>query len=265
MENKVCFLSIDVEHDYGEKNKEFQGIERLKEILGVLQKHEVPATLFITGKALEQYSSTIKELENNYEIASHSYSHVFWNKLNTSERREELEKFINVYQDIFKKLPKGFRAPSHIIDEDGLRLLEEKGFLYDSSIVPHYPPFKDYRGYKKKGPLVPYYPNIKDIRKKGEMKILEIPVAGQIFGIPIAGVWLAKIPFFVLKSLFKIKKPNFITINMHSWDILDTPFRKSYAANFFKNLDQILNLLKKQNYKFLSGEEIYELFSKNRK
>lgn len=219
---KICFTSVDVENG---------GVEELDRILDIFKKYNVPATLFVTGEVLERYRESVINWEKDYEIGCHGFSHKFWNTLSLEEREKELDDFINLYG----KLPKGFRAPSHIMDGDGLKLLEKKGFLYDSSVVPHYPFFKKYRGYKGKAPLLPYYSR--------EMRILEIPVRGQIFGIPLAGAWITKLPFWFYKILFFIHCPEFITLNIHSWDKL-------------KNFEKTIKLLKNKHYQFLNGEQI---------
>ena len=231
MPAKVCFTSVDVEG---------KGVEAVNQILDTFKKYDIPATLFVTGEALEKYRDLVKEWSTNYEIASHSFTHRFWNTLNSEERKVELDKFCNLYQNIFQKKPLGFRAPSHLIDEEGLKLLEEKGFLYDSSILPHYPPFKKYRGYQGRKPLLPYCP--------AGLKILEIPVRGQLFGIPLAGAWILGLPSWLYKLLFLFYCPSFITLNMHSWDNLN--------PSFLKKLENILKILKKKNYLFLNGERI---------
>lgn len=237
---KTCFVSIDVEADFG-KNITFEGAESLDKILDILKKNNIPATLFVSGDVLERYSEKFKEWSKSYEIASHSFTHRFWDALNNFERKEELEKFLNLYFQIFRQKPKGFRAPSHIIDEDGLKLLQDKGFLYDSSIVPHYPFFKKYRGYRGKFPTFPEQID----------GLLEIPVSGLIFGIPLAGTWLSKLPFLLYRILFSISKPSFLTLNLHSWDSLN--------SKLLAKIEKVLILLKNKNYKFLTGEQIYEL------
>lgn len=234
LKNKACFVSIDVEYDIrGE-------VGLTNKILDIFNKYESPATLFVTGEALEKYREQVASWGRNHEIACHSYTHRFWNTLNHEQRTKELADFIALYKDVFQKEPIGFRAPSHVIDDDGIKLLEEKGFLYDSSIVPHYPPFKKYRGYRGKAPLLPYYP-------KGK-KILEIPNAGQILGIPLAAAWVAKLPILVYKTLFIIHKPMFITLSMHSWD--------ASSPRYLKKLDEILKILKKAGYQFQNGKQI---------
>ena len=260
---RTCFVSIDVEYDFGspfqkKELKEFQGVENLDKILDIFKKQGISATLFVTGEVLEKYSDKAKQWSKDYEIACHTWSHYFWNKLGPDERNEEIKIFQDLYQRIFTQAPKGFRAPSHLIDEKGMELLESQGFLYDSSVVPHYPFFKKYRGYRGRAPLIPYHPDIKNIKREGVMKILEIPVAGQIFGIPLAGVWIARLPFLFYKTLFRVNSPNFLSLSCHSWDVLNTPTRKSSVSQFLKNLEALLVLLKKKDYQFLNGEQIFK-------
>ncbi len=248
MPSKICFASIDVEHDLGEVVRKFQGIENLNRILDIFKKHGIAATLFVTGQVLEKYPDLAKEWARNYEIGCHSFTHRFWNTLGLEERKKELTDYAELYQRVFQEKPRGFRAPSHVIDQEGIRLLEEEGFLYDSSIVPHYPPFKKYRGYKGRAPLLPYYPK--------DRKILEIPVRGQVLGIPLAGAWIGRLSALFYKILFSVYTPKFVTLNMHSWDILDWPTKKTRPEKFLRNLDKILRLLKNKNYQFLNGEQI---------
>lgn len=243
MQSKTCFASIDVEKDLGQES--FRGVENLDKILSIFRKYEIPVTLFITGETLQKYPDKFQELLTSYEIACHSFTHRFWNTLNSEERKRELDDFIGLYRSVFQKSPVGFRAPSHIIDEEAIDLLAQKGFLYDSSVVPHYPPFKKYRGYKGKANLLPF-------RFKG-INVLEIPVRGQIAGIPLAGAWIRGLPGFFYRILFFFHQPEFITLNMHSWDVLD--------KRFIGKLEKIIKILKKEKYQFKNAEQ----FSENRK
>ena len=263
---KTCFVSIDVEKDL-EKDS-FNGVENLDKILSIFKKHGVSTTLFVLGEVLSRYPDKFKKLASSsknptspkFEIASHSFSHKFWSELSKDERGKELEWFLNLYKEIFdfsdSGMPLGFRAPSHLMDTRGIELLQDAGFKYDSSVVPHYPFFTKYRGYQGQAPKKPYYPSQADCRRKGVMIVLEIPCAGHIFGIPLAGTWIRKLPFFVYQGLFALKKPEFLSLVLHSWDSLDD--------KTLLKLEKILVLLKKMGYKFLNGKQIYEQFSQNR-
>ena len=256
--NKLCFASIDVEHDFGSgDNKIFHGVEEIDKIFQVFDRFNVPLTLFVTGDVLERYGEKVKSWARRYEIASHSYSHIFFNNLSDVEKEEEIGKFVDIYKKVFGFMARGFRAPSHVIDKVTLSILDRYGFVYDSSVVPHYPPLKKYRGYppppevtllrsdelrrgKGRAPVEPY--NI------GGLKLLEIPVSGQILGFPLAGAWIKGLPVILYRLLFIFNKPNFITLSMHSWDLLDKRFEVK--------LIKILEILKNNRYVFKSGEQI---------
>lgn len=244
-ENKVCFASVDVEHDVGTgDSKTFNGVEEMDRLLEVFEKFNIPATLFITGGVIAKYPNEVQKWkQRGYEIASHSYAHRFFNELSDPEKENDIKKFVEVYRSIIGERPLGFRAPSHVIDEYTFKILKKYGFGYDSSIVPHYPPLKRYRGYRGKAPLMPY--------KKGGL--VEVPVAGQVLGIPLAGAWIRGLPTGLYKAMFILNKPDFITLSMHSWDgVIDN--------NFYKKLDKILTLVKSKGYIFKTGEQIYGSF-----
>ncbi|MBD3282253.1 MAG: polysaccharide deacetylase family protein, partial [Candidatus Portnoybacteria bacterium] len=175
---KTCFLSIDVEFlssRSDKENKNTKGIKELNNILNIFKKHNANATLFTTGEVLEEYKDLAKQWAEKYEIACHNYRHVSIDNLTQEQREKELDQFKNLYKEIFNKQPTGYRAPRNIIDNEQMNLLQEKGFLYDSSVFPRYPWPKKYAGYKGRAPKKPYHPSKKDYKKQGGMKILEIP------------------------------------------------------------------------------------------
>lgn len=241
MSLKTCFVSIDVEHDKREQGS-YRGVEQMDKILTIFRKYNIPATFFVTGQVLEKYRSLAETWAHNFEIACHTFSHTYWNALDVGQREKELADFISLYKTIFSASPKGFRAPSHIIDNEAMKLLEQKGFLYDSSVVPHYPPFKKYRGYQGRRPLNPHY--------LSGSRLFEIPLQGQVFGIPLAGAWFSKMPFWFYRILFEVYSPKFLTLSLHSWDSLD--------EKCLNTLDKVLNLLKSKNYNFKNGAEILQ-------
>ena len=71
-----------------------------------------------------------------------------------------------------------------------------------------------------------------------------------MFGIPLAGAWIRGLPVWFYRILFLVYCPSFITLNMHSWDVLD--------PCFLKKLEKIIKALKKSNYSFYNGEQILQ-------
>ena len=264
---KICFISVDVEDDKNHPLKPLSkrtwvGVENLKNILNLFEKHNMPATLFITGHALERFPKLAKQWSKKYEIACHSFAHNFLNTMSETERQQDLRDYINLYKKNFNKLPRGFRAPSHVIDKEQIKLLQDKGFLYDSSVVPRFPFLMKYRGFKNKAPITPYFPARNNCRKRGNMEILEIPVSGLLLGIPLWGGVLRYIPLSTYKDLFRVKSPSFINLTMHSWDAVSLKGRKSKnsGGKFLKILDKMIIFLKTKNYKFMDGESIAKTY-----
>lgn len=267
---KICFVSVDVEDDQNHplkplSQRTWRGVENLKKILNVFEEQDIPATLFITGQTLEKFPELAQEWSKKYEIACHSFTHNFLNTMSLTEREQDLEDYIKLYKNIFKKKPLGFRAPSHIIDEKQIELLQDKGFLYDSSVVPRFPFFMRYRGFKKKAPIIPYHPLNKDCRKKGSMKILEIPVSGLLLGIPLNSESLKYIPYSTYRDIFRVSSPKFLTFFMHSWDAVSIKSRisKNSGDRFIQILQKMIYLLKIKNYEFINGEHIARTFKTN--
>lgn len=261
---KVCFVSIDVERDnFGSKDT-FKGVENLDNILNVLKKRQIRATLFVTGKILEKYHDLIPKWAENYEIACHNYIHESFDKMDLLEREKQIKRFISVYKTILGDRPKGFRAPQNIIDNNQLKILQRYNFLYDSSVIPRHIFLHRYKGYKGRAPKKPYYPSSVDYRKKGGMRILEIPVTPLFGGIPLAATWIRRLGVKFFGYLLKIKKPRFLSLSMHSWDGIEFKGRSSKNSGevFLKQLDELLATLKEGGYSFKTGEEIYEIFSK---
>lgn len=252
---KICMVSIDVEEDLNQKT--FHGVENLDKILKIFNKFGISATLFATGEVLEKYPDLIVKWSKKHEIACHGYYHVPLYELSISERKKQLENFCELYERILGKKPKGFRAVQHTIDNTQLKLLEDFGFEYDSSVVPRYVPIRKYVGYKGKAPTEPYYPSYGDYKKKGDMKMLEIPVTPLIFGISLYGTWIRVFGPNFYKFLLFLKKPEFISLAMHPWDAMEYEgaFSKNSGEKFLECLDDILETLCK-NYKFKGGNEV---------
>ncbi len=262
---KTCFLSIDVEAREGDGS--FEGVEKLSNILNIFKKHKVNATLFVTGEILQKYPGLVKKWSRDYEIACHNYSHETLDNLEIVEREKQIKNFNMLYKKILARKPKGFRAPRNIIDNEQFPILEAYDFLYDSSVFSRYPwPAQKYDGYKGRAPVKPYYPNKKDYKKKGSLKILEIPESSihyhglPLLNVPLVATWLRKWGFKVFKLIFSFARPKFISFNMHSWDGVKFfgKSSKNSGERYIQQLDEMLKHLKKIGYEFKSAEQIYE-------
>jgi peptidoglycan/xylan/chitin deacetylase (PgdA/CDA1 family) len=258
-------ISVDVEQDIGEQQT-FYGVESLHKILKIFDEFELKATLFITGEVLENYSKPVQGWAKQHEIACHGYYHVPLYELSIPERKKQLEDFCSLYEEILHTKAKGFRAVKHTIDDTQLALLERLGFTYDSSVIPRYIPFRRYVGYKGNAPTEPYNPSHDDYRQKGNMRIWEIPNTPLLLGISLYGTWLRLLGPGFFRALLALKKPQFISVAMHSWDAIQ--YKGSFSRNsgdrFLEYLEDLINILKGHGYVFMNGETLVSSLSKNR-
>lgn len=109
-------------------------------ILDLLAQMGVSATFFILGSAAKAHPALIKRIAaEGHEIASHGYSHTPLWALTPASFRAEVVLTNKLLQDLTGRSVKGFRAPYCSLQADTawmLDILEDEGFVYDSSLFP---------------------------------------------------------------------------------------------------------------------------------
>ena len=247
---KICFASIDVEPDLDKGS--FLGVEKLDSVLKIFDDYNIKLTLFVTGDVIEKYPEKVLAWSQKHEIACHNYRHEPLDKLDAETREKYLNKFVEVYTNLLNFYPTGFRAVQHIIDDNQFKLLEKYGFKYDSSIVSDYPLLLNYKGFQGKSPVLPYY---KD-------KVLEIPFSTLLGGFMLYGTWIRYFPNAITKNLIGLKNYEIINLGLHPWDAISYKGRldRNSGDVFLKKLKNIVECLQEKQYKFLCGQEIYELY-----
>jgi peptidoglycan/xylan/chitin deacetylase (PgdA/CDA1 family) len=128
---------IDPEKDVGEWSFYDEGIPRF---LDIFDRLGVCATFFVVGRdgAREANRRLIRKLhERGHEVANHSQTHPYnFRQLTRSQKEEEIRVCEEVIADITGERPLGFRTPSLDVDGETLEILAERGYVYDSSILP---------------------------------------------------------------------------------------------------------------------------------
>jgi peptidoglycan/xylan/chitin deacetylase (PgdA/CDA1 family) len=123
-------------------------------ILDFLDAHALKATFFVPGHTVDSFPrETEAILEHSHEVAHHSYAHVDPSGQTPDEERADMERAWKTLERI-GVTPLGFRSPSADVSPVTLELVEELGFLYDSSLMTD-----DYR---------PFHPRIGDRVARGE-------------------------------------------------------------------------------------------------
>ena len=115
--------------DYGAQS----GIPR---ILAMLDKHQVPATFFMTGVDAMLHPEMVAAITKSgrHEIGVHGWIHETPTRLTEAEEERLLDQAIAHLTKAAGKKPVGYRAPSWAFSTSTLDLIIKKGFLYDSSL-----------------------------------------------------------------------------------------------------------------------------------
>ncbi len=172
-----------------------QGVQRF---LDIFARNDIKATFFVIGSdaLVPEHAKIIKQIaDQGHEIANHSMSHPLnFKDLEEASLIDEIKNSHDILERISGKKVEGFRAPTFSINERVLKILEDLGYTYDSSVLPSFinslalncahsvlggKPV-DIAGSNIRfanAPLCPYKPNVKNMAKEGDGKLYEIPIS----------------------------------------------------------------------------------------
>jgi peptidoglycan/xylan/chitin deacetylase (PgdA/CDA1 family) len=105
-------------------------------ILSLLKRHEITATFFVPGYSAHRYPDVVRAIaEAGHEIAHHSYFHE--NTVGMDEKTEGamLDLGLRALYEVAGVRPQGYRAPMWEMNFHTPRLLAERGFRWDSSLM----------------------------------------------------------------------------------------------------------------------------------
>jgi len=225
-------------------------VDQTEKLLGILLQYNTKATFFVLGYVAERHPWLIKKIaDHRHEIAVHGYSHRLVCNLSANEFVREITTSKEIIEEITGQEVIGYRAPSFSISDEtrwAFEILRERGFQYDSSLIPGGLRFK----ISETGRF-PY-----NILKKG--RLIEFPVSTvKWFGrfVPFSGgVFLRIFPYFCIKTFIKginaNGKPAMVYI--HPWELdIDHPrikasFRKEFIHYYnLKSTEKKLKMLLK--------------------
>jgi peptidoglycan/xylan/chitin deacetylase (PgdA/CDA1 family) len=122
-------MSVMTHQSYGPVT----GVPRL---LDMLDRHNVPATFFVPGYSARRYPDVVRSiLARGHEVAHHGYLHEPLTGVDEATEIGYLERGLEALFEVTGERPLGYRAPMWELNYRSARLLRERGFLYDSSLM----------------------------------------------------------------------------------------------------------------------------------
>jgi len=172
--------------------------QAIPRFLAMLDKHQVPATFFCIGedaRRSEQAHIMREIVTQGHEIANHTMNHRNnFSQLSSLDKRDEIIESDTILKDVTQAEIFGFRSSGYYVDDSIIEVLQELGYLYDSSKLPTPAlPFMamalyilsgGFRSRKRLGRLkdswsnqYPHFVTPNHIHPNIESKLLEIPVS----------------------------------------------------------------------------------------
>lgn len=125
---------------YGGKSDAFYA-SAVDHSLTFFESHGIRATYFVIAQDLEDATkrrAIQRVVAAGHEIASHSLTHQYLNRVGTDIKRREVFESKARLESTLGVSVSGFRAPGYSIDLESLRLIQDAGYAYDSSVIPSY-------------------------------------------------------------------------------------------------------------------------------
>ena len=109
------------------------GIPRILDLLG---RHGLRATFFVPGYSAHRYPAVVRAIaEAGHEIAHHSYFHENTAGMDAKTEADMIDLGLRALWDVAGVRPTGYRAPMWELTYNTPRILADRGFVYDSSLM----------------------------------------------------------------------------------------------------------------------------------
>jgi polysaccharide deacetylase family protein (PEP-CTERM system associated) len=211
-------------------------------------KNSPKGTFFVLGWLAERLPHLVREIHSRgHEVASHGYYHNICNEQSHEDLKTDLCDSKSLLEDIIGNQVYGYRAPSFAINNDILKIVEDCGYLYDSS----YNSFSMHGRYGhldlsrngQKGIAIQISSirnpksEIRDPRSKifYELPISNLKFAHQVFPWG-GGGYFRLIPSKLFEIGIKciLRQENAYLFYFHPWEIDPKQPRVNQASSFYK-------------------------------
>lgn len=202
--------------------------------------NKIRATFFVLGWIAERLPNLVKEIHSRgHEVASHGYIHDLCYDCSYDILRNDLSESKSLLEDITGTLVCGYRAPSFSINNDIIKIVEDCGYMYDSS-------YNSFGMHGRYGKLDLNNKKNKGIAIEMDNNFYELPVSNLQFSIPKfkiqnyimpwgGGGYFRLIPFFLFRIGVAsiLRKTNAYMLYLHPWEIdADQPKIREASALF---------------------------------
>lgn len=149
----------------------------LPRVLSLLDRHKIPATFFVPAHTAASFPDSVRSIATaGHEIAVHGFVHESPVALARAEEIDLLARSEAVLTQVTGARPVGYRSPAWDLSPHTMEILEQRGYLYDSSLMAD-----DFRPYRpRRGDVV----TEQGFARGSECNLIEFPVAWELDDYP---------------------------------------------------------------------------------
>ncbi len=176
-------------------------------MIDLLSDIGINATFFVTAALCEEIEDELSELKRRgHQIGCHGLTHDEYDnyaRLPYNEQFRRIRSATEIIEDFVERVTV-FRAPAVRISAKTLKILEKLGYLADSSVSSQRFDLVSSNINPKLliAPRRPYHPKENDAYRRGDMKIMEIPISAFI--LPFISGTLSIFGLRFMKYFFKM-------------------------------------------------------------
>lgn len=133
-------------------------------VLELLKQEDLTGTFFVPGWVAENRTERVEAIvAAGHEIGHHGYLHRWVDPDNPDEEEEELVRGLDALKRMVGVIPAGYRSPAGETSPNLIRLLAERGFVYDSSLMDDVNPYQHRLADGREGPIeLPWHWSLDD-------------------------------------------------------------------------------------------------------
>ena len=216
-------------------------------LLDIYESFGVKSTFYFTGYIARMIPDVVKMIQGRgHEVASHGLYHdkkYGFDIMPFQQQKDHLAESKKILEDISGDEVISFRAPALRVNEHTVSALLETGYLIDSSVASQrFDLFMSFGGLKKlnwlTAPRLPYHADSKNIFRKGDSKLIEIPLSATLF--PYLGTTMRIFPgltniqkHFLAREAAMCYKP--IVFDIHPNEFIDESYLERIVSRRSKN------------------------------
>ena len=145
VDNDTITIARNAEPSVGAMSQgEYGARVGLQRVVDLMDRHQIPASFFIPAVSLVLRPEMVGVIQasGRHEFGVHGWIHELNSALDAETERDLVIRATNYLEEVTGRRPVGYRAPSWNFSPNTLDIIQDLGFIYDSSLMADDRPYE---------------------------------------------------------------------------------------------------------------------------